>query len=54
MRLHGISGLEAGMAMYAELPDIGEGSGYLGGPAVWEDRLSNLWVIKSLSHHYCH
>ena len=50
VRLHGISGLEAGMVLYLNLPDIGEGSGYLGGGDAWEDRLSNLWVIRSLSH----
>ena len=50
VRLHGISGLEAGMVLYLNLPDIGEGSGYLGGGEAWEDRLSNLWVIRSLSH----
>ena len=50
VRLHGISGLEAGMVLYLNLPDIGEGSGYLGGGDAWEDRLSNLWVIKSLAH----
>ena len=51
VRLHGISGLEAGMCIMLRLPDIGEGSGYLGGSAVWTNRYDNLWVITSLSHH---
>ena len=50
VRLHGISGLEAGQTLMIKLPDIGEGSGYLGGPAVWTNRYNNVWVIKSLSH----
>ena len=50
VRLHGISGLEAGQTLMIKLPDIGEGSGYLGGPAIWTNRLNNIWVIKSLSH----
>ena len=51
VRLHGISGLEAGMAILLQLPNIGEGSGYLGGPAIWTNRYDNLWVITSLAHH---
>ena len=50
VRLHGISGLEAGMVLYLLLPDIGEGSGYLGGEEAWENRMNNLWIIKDLTH----
>jgi len=39
------------MCIMLQLPDIGEGSGYLGGPAVWTNRYDNLWVITRLSHH---
>ena len=50
VRLHGISGLEAGQTLMLRLPDIGEGSGYLGGPSIWTNRYNNVWVIKSISH----
>ena len=54
MRVHGISRLEAGMTVELQLPDIGQGSGMTSSAkptdAVWENRQSNIWLIKKLTH----
>jgi hypothetical protein len=54
IRIHGISRLEAGMFVNLELPDVGEGSGFTEQPkpgaAKWENRQSNIWLIKKLTH----
>ena len=54
IRVHGISRLEAGMTIELQLPAVGRGSGYVGSKEttapVWEDRHSNIWLIKKLTH----
>ena len=54
IRTHGISRLEAGMTIELTLPDIGEGSGQVHSPkpsdALWENRHTNIWLIKKLTH----
>ena len=51
IRVHGMSGLQAGMIVFLNLPDVGQGSGFVeGGAPVWEDRQDNVWIIKRISH----
>jgi len=54
IRTHGISRLEAGMTIELTLPDIGQGSGQTKAPrqseALWENRHTNIWLIKKLTH----
>ena len=54
IRVYGISRLEAGMTIELQLPAVGRGSGYVGTKEttdpVWEDRQSNIWLIKKLTH----
>ncbi len=54
IRVYGISRLEAGMTIELQLPAVGRGSGYVGTKEttspVWEDRHSNIWLIKKLTH----
>ena len=51
IRVHGISALQAGMIVFLNLPDVGQGSGFVDGTTpVWEDRQDNIWIIKRISH----
>ena len=51
IRVHGMSALQAGMIVFLNLPDVGQGSGFVDGTtAVWEDRQDNVWIIKRISH----
>ena len=54
IRTHGISRLEAGMTIELTMPDIGQGSGQTQKPrqsdALWENRHTNVWLIKKLTH----
>ena len=51
--INGISALETGTMIKLELPNIGEGSGFLAKskPATaQENRLNNLWIITEIKH----
>ena len=51
IRVHGMSALQAGMIVFLNLPDVGQGSGFVDGTTpVWEDRQDNVWIIKRISH----
>jgi len=63
LELHGMSGLQVGMAARCEWPDLGLLMGQLGtqacfgsstpGPIkerVWENRNSNIWIVTKVAH----
>lgn len=51
IKVNGMSALQAGMIVFLNLPDVGQGSGFVeGGAPIWEDRQDNVWIIKRLSH----
>ena len=51
IRVHGMSALQGGMIGFLNLPDVGQGSGFVDGTTpVWEDRQDNIWIIKRISH----
>ena len=52
--LPGISGLRVGMGAYADMPNIGLGSGQKGldgAKELAENRFTNFWIITKVSHH---
>ena len=52
VEINGISALQVGMIVLLDLPDIGEGSGYLSKnpSAMWENRYKNSWMITDINH----
>ena len=51
IQVNGMSALQAGMVVFLNLPDVGQGRGFVEGVApIWEDRQDNIWIIKRLSH----